>query len=114
MAWRLNVSRAFLPFGLLLIVSGCKGSAETEDGGRGDGSLDGETEAATDGGRPDVPAYRDVTVIPDGDSDICGASPFEAEQVWVNVLWVVDKEALPVETTSRQRADLFLYYLKRA
>ena len=29
------------------------------------------------------------------------------------VLWVVDKEALPVETTSRQRADLFLYYLQQ-
>ena len=29
------------------------------------------------------------------------------------VLWVVDTEALPVETTSRQRADLFMRYLKR-
>jgi len=29
------------------------------------------------------------------------------------VLWVVDKEALPVEATSKQRADLFLQYLKR-
>lgn len=29
------------------------------------------------------------------------------------VLWVVDKEAMPVETTSRKRAELFLNYLKR-
>jgi len=30
------------------------------------------------------------------------------------VLFVVDKEAPPIETTSKQRADLFLYYLKRS
>jgi hypothetical protein len=29
------------------------------------------------------------------------------------VLWVVDKEALPVEKTSKQRAEVFMHYLKR-
>jgi len=29
------------------------------------------------------------------------------------VLWVVDKEALPVEKTSTQRAEVFMHYLKR-